>query len=159
MNTNFSGSFHLNDNFNLQSRKLLRALAKSCKTARIEKPDAVAFCGLSGAMIAREFATYLNLNMIACRKRNEKSHGKEVEGPAEVNNYLILDDLITSGRTCQYIIDCVRVFYGTNANCVGIVLTGSAETMWKSGGWNGIPVIALGWAHPSRRIRKTPSCP
>ncbi len=69
--------------------------------------DAIAFQGLSGSLIAPILAFQLNKKMIVLRKEN--SHSKyKVEGYLEARRVIIIDDLISSGRTMKTIIGFLK---------------------------------------------------
>lgn len=66
--------------------------------------QAVAFTGVSGALIAPAVALQLCLNPIAVRKGYDDSHGGSTKHPtalerAPVHQYVIVDDFVESGAT------------------------------------------------------------
>ena len=67
--------------------------------------DAIAFRGNSGALLAGPLATLLKKHLILVRKDLEYSHSHTtVEGCSKRNcRYIIVDDLIVSGKTVQEI--------------------------------------------------------
>lgn len=78
--------------------------------------DAIAFCGMSGAVIAPIVALRLNKPLIVVRKpeptdpdRQLATHSSyTVEGMLNCKSYLIVDDLVCSGATRNYIIKEIR---------------------------------------------------
>lgn len=82
--------------------------------------DAVAFRGLSGALVAPSIALAMGKTMIAVRKDGENCHSNHhVEGDHGAEKYVIIDDFISSGKTCREI---VQKIYGVNpsAICIGV---------------------------------------
>ena len=69
--------------------------------------DAIAFRGLSGALIAPSVADQLGKKLIAIRKPDDGSHGTSVEGETSETQYIILDDFVSSGSTVRAIIDAI----------------------------------------------------
>ena len=71
--------------------------------------DAVAFTGMSGALIAPSVADRLDKNLLMVRKDDCSSHsaqyyGEYLEGDLEAKKYIIIDDLISSGTTLEKMI-------------------------------------------------------
>jgi hypothetical protein len=93
--------------------------------------DAIAFSGMSGALIAPVLALALNKTLIMVRKFGDDSHSVEqrngalVEGDFGAHRYVIVDDLISSGRTARYIRDQI-----------------AAE--WKEFGFRAVPPVYIG---------------
>jgi adenine/guanine phosphoribosyltransferase-like PRPP-binding protein len=83
--------------------------------------DAIAFRGMSGALVAPSVATALGKNLLMVRK--EHSHSTmNVEGfYGTPQRYIIVDDFISMGSTCKEIITQVSNFCDENT-CVGIAL-------------------------------------
>lgn len=80
-------------------------IAKECieavKEAGVEY-DAIAFRGMSGALIAPIMAALEGKNLLMVRKDTEGSHADEmVEGELDPQRYIIVDDFIHSGRTMR----------------------------------------------------------
>lgn len=70
--------------------------------------DAVAFSGSSGAAIAFYLAVQYQIPLIYVRKKNEQSHGQDVECNlinSTIDTYLIVDDFIDTGKTVDFIIN------------------------------------------------------
>lgn len=71
--------------------------------------DAIAFTGLSGAVLASAVALKLNKLLYCVRKQGENRHSDyDVEGPLGALRYIIIDDLIQTGGTLRRIIKQVR---------------------------------------------------
>jgi adenine/guanine phosphoribosyltransferase-like PRPP-binding protein len=83
--------------------------------------DAIAFSGMSGALIGPPVALKLGKSMILVRKDSDDTHSDyKVEGDCSVRRYVILDDFIRSGGTKNHIKERVEAF--TNgAECLGVL--------------------------------------
>jgi orotate phosphoribosyltransferase len=86
------------------------------------KFDAVAFTGLSGALVAPVVCLMLNKYPLVVRKDEEISHSYlRVEGPIGAFNYIIIDDLLCYGKTVRRMLNHIE----TNkpaSKCVGLFL-------------------------------------
>ncbi len=77
--------------------------------------DAIAFAGMSGAIIAPMVAYKLNKPLIVVRKESDTSisgnshSSRMVEGCIFARTYLIIDDFIDTGNTIKRIIDQIKV--------------------------------------------------
>lgn len=84
--------------------------------------DAIAFRGISGALIAPLLAYKLNKSLLVIRKPKETgdaSHSAmRVEGDQRVQRYIIIDDFQCSGKTVEAIITDVHDF-APDARCSG----------------------------------------
>ena len=103
--------------------KLLKRLTHIARTF-----ESIAFCGVSGALIAPAIAIALNKGVIVVRKPKEHSHSTYgIEGTIKgKKRYIIIDDFIDSGKTCKTIIDSIKhkkQFH--TSTCVGIYTYGS----------------------------------
>lgn len=84
-----------------------------------EKFNAIAVCGSSGLLLAGHVAVCMRKNIILVRKINEERHSKlEVEGPMD-DTYIILDDLICTGKTVRHIVDSIHDFLCPYSECIG----------------------------------------
>ena len=102
-----------------QQKKMLRHISKFLRT-RINEFDAIAIRGMSGALVGSIIAARLNKPLIVVRKQDGNHSGRRVEGIKNAKDYIILDDLISTGDTADIIKDEVKNFNG--AKLVGIVL-------------------------------------
>lgn len=83
--------------------------------------DAIAFRGMSGALIAPPVARELNKSLIMVRKPGEDSHSPfDVEGDHRARRYIIVDDFISSGRTAYTILRAIKKF-SPKAECLGLL--------------------------------------
>lgn len=61
-------------------------------------------CGLSGVMLLPLLSHETGINCTIVRKKSDRRHSKWiVEGYTEFSRYIIIDDLIESGKTIKYI--------------------------------------------------------
>lgn len=104
--------------------------------------EAIAFRGMSGAIIAPEIAGKLRKKVILVRKKEIRDHqshsSRMVEGWLGGMRYIIVDDLINSGNTVKTIQDEIRKVE-TDENfppseCVGIYLTREVTFYARGGG-------------------------
>lgn len=74
--------------------------------------DAIAYSGMSGALIGPPVALAMNKEMIMVRKKlgNQRtSHSSHmIEGDSAARTYIILDDFIDSGKTRNHIKSIIR---------------------------------------------------
>ncbi len=91
-------------------KTLVREMVTVIKQSGL-KPDAIAFTGSSGTMIAPTVAANLGIYSLLIRKPSEKAHSLyRIEGMGRglsSKTYIILDDLICSGETVRNIRDKV----------------------------------------------------
>lgn len=121
--------------------------------------DTIAFRGMSGALYASALALATGKNLIMVRKSGAETHsGYGVEGFADAQRYLIVDDLIDSGSTCRAIERGIEDF-APNAVCVGGLFLSQYQTErldeWDSMEYvyespNCTMVFHLGFASPER---------
>lgn len=113
----------------LEPDKLKDHIRMACVALSDWDFDAIAFRGMSGALIAPPVALALGKTLIMVRKPDEDSHAirwsipKEnhlVEGDAGARTYIIVDDFISSGRTKEAIIEAVKNF-APHARCLGLL--------------------------------------
>lgn len=83
--------------------------------------DAIAFRGMSGAMIGPSVALELEKTFILVRKPNDNTHSEHlVEGDLGARRYVILDDFISSGRTQEAIVNAIYEV-APKAKCIGLL--------------------------------------
>lgn len=87
--------------------------------------DAIAFSGMSGALIGPGVALRMNKEMIMVRKPTatgaRDSHSDHwVEGDTAAGNYIIVDDFIDSGKTRDYIKHKLEEA-SPGINCLGVL--------------------------------------
>ena len=85
--------------------------------------DAIAFTGMSGALIAPRVATILGLPIIMVRKPHDGSHSRHrVEGFTGTECYMIVDDFVCTGATVRSICEAIEsVQRPSHALCCGVV--------------------------------------
>lgn len=84
--------------------------------------DALAFTGMSGALIAPLVAMRMDKPLIMVRKRGEQSHAGSmyVEGDYNARRYIIIDDLVASGDTARRIVHEISLAM-PKAQCLGLL--------------------------------------
>jgi hypothetical protein len=102
--------------------KTIRQAKKILKDSNL-KFDSIAFCGMSGALVAPALAVALKKKLIMVRKELDKriSHsGMTVEGFLNTKKYLFVDDFISTGSTFKFLRDQIKKEFAPSALCVGI---------------------------------------
>lgn len=115
---------------------ILNLLYDSLYEHKIEKDfDSIVFSGMSGALVAPLLGYKLHKNICGVRKRGEKTHSDyKIEGVL-TKNYVILDDISSTGGTIERIQKIIKkeltleseafnIKPPWQANLVGIVLYG-----------------------------------
>lgn len=105
---------------------------------RIEelKPDALAYCGHSGAAFAFIAGVFHQLPIINVRKDGEESHGTHIDSNSTkpIRSYIIVDDFICSGSTVKHIVRSINEaadkYDNARPDCLGIFLY---STSWSPG--------------------------
>ncbi len=91
--------------------KTLPKVVTQLANAILEKQldfNAIAFRGMSGALVTPMLCRRLNKGMIVCRKESEQSHGDACEGFLIGGNYIIVDDFISGGSTVRGIDETIE---------------------------------------------------
>ncbi len=95
------------------------------------KFDAIAFRGLSGAVIAPMVALKLRKTLIAIRKEKTNHSHRLVEGDLNAKTYIIVDDLISSGITVRKIVRELKRL-NKEQKCLGVVLYSDTRPFRKT---------------------------
>lgn len=100
-------------------QRAITEAVRALRTSALEF-DVIVCCGMSGALVAPDVARKLNKKLVIVRKR-DGSHGHDVElcFNEDIGNYVIVDDLIESGKTIKLIRRRLHCYKG---RCVGIYL-------------------------------------
>lgn len=117
-------SSYLSDGFNLDTRKqLIDKAVKQLKAYRKVKPfDAIAFRGVSGAIMAPAIADKLGVGLIVVRKPGEEAHTSySVEGHIETT-YVVVDDFTDTGETIKETVKKISSVNSGQNRCVGFYL-------------------------------------
>lgn len=85
---------------------VVNELAKLIRKQKLDF-DAIAFRGMSGALVVPMLCYKLEKGMIVCRKESEESHGSSCEGYMAGGNYIIVDDFISSGSTIRGVVKTI----------------------------------------------------
>ena len=116
-------------------RSLTRDVLLRCvNQLRDQEDDSLAFCGMSGALVAPILANMICKELIMVRiPGTPRCHSRlPVEGYSGSKRYVLVDDLISGGRTCARIINGVRLF-APKAELIGVLLYNSPTTLYPVG--------------------------
>lgn len=109
-----------------QRRTVINKAVEVLKEAKKELQfDAIAFRGLSGAIVAPEIADALDVDIIAVRKPDNSHSYNSVEHNDYPSKYIIVDDLIDTGSTIKAIVKEIKIRMWTTPQLVGIYLYNS----------------------------------
>ena len=102
------------------------------KLARMEF-DAIAFCGMSGALIAPSLAASLKREIIMVRKEDDcNNHSPyRVEGYVSAQTYIFVDDFVGTGSTFEHVLTQIQGF-APHARCLGYYQYILADTPWRT---------------------------
>lgn len=90
-----------------------------CDLRQVESFDSIVCCGTSGLLVAPQVAEILNKHLVLVRKQNDKCYSNfGVEGVAPYR-YIIIDDLICSGKTIRHIKNSIKNEH-PRAICIGV---------------------------------------
>ena len=99
------------------------------------KFDSIAFCGVSGALFGPMLAARLRKHMIVVRKPQsaENTHSiHNVEGYLRSKAYIIVDDLVCTGKTLKYIVETIDKAQGAEkAKAVGLVCYQQGQNLYE----------------------------
>ncbi len=105
----------------IDPRKAKVIVEKAVRILRQYEFEAIAFRGVSGALIAPLIAMEMGKSLIVVRKSSESAHSRcMVEGDCAVKRFVIVDDFIDSGDTVRAILNEVDEF-APDAKCVGML--------------------------------------
>jgi len=83
--------------------------------------DTIAVCGASGMLAVSVVDERPDVDVILVRKKEDSTHSKlPVEG-VRGREYVIIDDLVSSGDTITHIVDSIKEF-SPHSQCVGVLL-------------------------------------
>lgn len=145
----FRGETWSGDAFEFFDRRRLRGAVMRAR--RFERQHrlrfhAIAGCGISGTVPATLLSQEMDRELLLLRKPNDKRGdyqklvGAVPDGTSSgVTNYLVIDDLIESGRTMTHIRKLIESQQGTVA-AIMLYARGGYDHLQT---WKGIPVIEL----------------
>lgn len=85
--------------------------------------DVIVVCGLSGLLVGPTVALELEKYLVAVRKSDDECHSSyEIEGLSGCYRYVILDDLMSTGKTVHHMVKAMGEHTGHKAECLGVVL-------------------------------------
>ena len=113
----------------MQTDLLRETVADCIDILRRYEFDALAFRGQSGSLIAPVLALALDKTMLMVRKNMTDCHsGQIVEGDLGAQRYIIIDDLISSGKTVTTIVEEIAKV-ARKAVCLGVLEYTRTEAM------------------------------
>jgi len=125
---------YLNSVFDKRSNAA--AIKFICRALELVDCDAIAFTGMSGALMAPKIAELTGKKLVMVRKSGDDSHSSfRVEATTtKVYKYVIIDDLIFSGRTVNHIIKTLKESSNFQlAKCQAIIMYAEkGETSYKT---------------------------
>ncbi len=80
--------------------------------------DSIACCGVSGLMVVPQIAELLDKNILIVRKNEKRYSEFRTEGIAPLR-YVVIDDLICSGKTIKHIQNTIKEEY-PRARALGV---------------------------------------
>jgi adenine/guanine phosphoribosyltransferase-like PRPP-binding protein len=103
-------------NHKIRNKIIIKAV---CDLRKITKDfDSIACCGVSGLMVVPQIAEILNKNILVVRKDERRYSDFTTEGVAPFR-YVVIDDLICSGKTIKHITDTIKEEY-PRARALGV---------------------------------------
>jgi adenine/guanine phosphoribosyltransferase-like PRPP-binding protein len=103
-------------NHKIRNKIIIKAV---CDLRKISKDfDSIACCGVSGLMVVPQIAEILNKNILVVRKDERRYSDFTTEGIAPFR-YVVIDDLICSGKTVKHITDTIKEEY-PRARALGV---------------------------------------
>lgn len=105
--------------------------------------QAIAFRGMSGALIAPTVAMLTDKTLIMVRKGESTHSVLMVEGDKAADKYVIVDDFIFSGETVAEILRQVRVF-NPKAQCIGVL---EVNRLYRYAEDVTVPLTDYEWPH------------
>lgn len=103
-------------NHKIRNKIIIKAV---CDLRKITKEfDSIACCGVSGLMVVPQIAEILNKNILVVRKDEKRYSDFATEGVAPFR-YVVIDDLICSGKTVKHITNTIKEEY-PRARALGV---------------------------------------
>lgn len=129
------------------AKKTVRKVVKEIRRQNIWF-DTIVFSGYSGSLIAPSVAMLLEKHMAFVRRETHHNHsGQKVEtSGADIESFIIIDDIIEKGNTIKRIIDGIKNYaWYPDAKCVGVFLYdgGGSDRVVKELRAKGIPIFVL----------------
>ena len=108
-------------NVAMRPEVLRKALPKIKAILKDVEFDAIAFRGMSGAILAPIIAMRERKSLIMVRKPKDDSHSsRTVEGDRGAKKYIIVDDFMQSGKTARAIKTAIAD-WAPKAECLGVL--------------------------------------
>lgn len=101
INTKYLNKIYETKKFKITVNKVVREIRKIHKKTKI---NAIAFTGSSGAALAYPVSYITGIPLLCIRKSTKDNHYRNrLEGHVNPKNYIIIDDIIATGRTVKSI--------------------------------------------------------
>ena len=84
-------------------KKIIEKAVRRLRKQHIVKFDAIIISGASGLLIGPEVARRLNVGLAIIRKKTERAHGNPIEFSNYAQHFLVLDDIVSEGKTFRFI--------------------------------------------------------
>jgi adenine/guanine phosphoribosyltransferase-like PRPP-binding protein len=122
------GSSHTSIILNHKFRNMI--VMEAVRKLRPHVFDSIVACGTSGLIVVPQVAEILNKHILIVRKLNEKCYSEFSTEGVSPHRYVILDDLICSGKTVKHIKRTIKDEY-SYAKCIGIYCYLPKECAYK----------------------------
>ena len=127
MSSNYmQSSSHLFDVLNPEERQNVINWIVQALEGKKDEFDAIAVSGSSGLLVGPSVADHLQKNIILVRTNKGGHSDYLVEGPKD-GRYVIVDDLIDTGRTVKRIVRGIHTQLCEHSQCVGLVMYHSCQ--------------------------------
>jgi adenine/guanine phosphoribosyltransferase-like PRPP-binding protein len=123
-------------------RRVVEIVVPMVEKLKERHPDigALAACGHSGVFLVGAVAYHTNLPILAVRKTRDSVHDSSmVNGWINCESYLIIDDLIASGRTIDRIIKAVSEGHEQCSSAIDFINDPSGKTRRLRLGFRPVP--------------------
>lgn len=85
--------------------------------------------GISGQSIAWPVGYLTGIPVAVVRRKNEESHGSRVENFDPNLKFIILDDMVDTGKTLTRVLDYISNYHrGVDLDCVGVYCYADSST-------------------------------
>lgn len=116
-------------NHKIRNKIIIKAVCDLRKIA--DQFDSIACCGVSGMLVVPQISELLNKHIVVVRKEGDKCYSEfRTEGVAPFK-YIILDDLVCSGKTVKRIKKVLKDEYH-RSHCVGIYCYLPSECAYRA---------------------------
>lgn len=138
----YRGVCHLQQIMRPESGFALIEKALETLTPISDKFDTIVACGVSGLLVATPVAFMLKKPMAVVRKEYDQTshHSQRIEGNHGMQNYLFVDDFISSGETLKYMVKSIQQYLDRGLRPTFPRLFGTYEAYNRNSFTNGYDV-------------------